>query len=182
LAVYLGRRTSREGWRSFETDPLLRRTKHRLHGRCLPCLTGLHEQLRTRPERIELREAWNCWKVTIVVGDEQECFTLLEAFAERYPDAAILGKFGGGFGRSTSAVVFHVEEEQWRDELLQMLGALLSERFPNRQAFASRACSDPYEALLGPWKDWERSSKILHLRRVGEVQEKLRASLYRGAW
>jgi hypothetical protein len=179
LSIHLGKTRSREGWLSFETDEFLTRTKRRLRERCLPCLTGLYEQLKAGAREIEVRDAWNCWKVTAVVADERECLSVLERFGEMFPDEQVLGKIGGGVGRETSAVIFHAETEESRDRLAALVSEVLSAHFPDRPAFVSRGCSNPYEHLLGPWQDWEPVSPIRCPERVALVIEALRTSLYR---
>lgn len=178
MPIHLGKSRSREGWLSFETDAYLSKTKQRLFQRCLPCLTGLLEQLKAGVERIELREAWTCWKVTLITSDDAECLRILEAFGERFPDEPVLGKIGGGVGRSTCAVIFHAESKERADELSSLL-AEVAEGSPGRRVFLSRACGNPYEHLLGPWQAWERSTPIRNPGRVPEVKENLVKSLYR---
>ncbi|MBI5444962.1 MAG: hypothetical protein HY900_27600 [Deltaproteobacteria bacterium] len=179
MPIHLGRRPSREGWISFETDPYLTKTKERLYRRCLPCLSGLLEQLKAGTPRIELREAWTCWKVTVVASGPEECQRILEAFGEAFPAEPVLGKLGGGVGRSTCAVVFHTESEERRDELVSLLRTVLASRFPGKAVFSSRACGNPYETLLGPWPAWQRLATIKHPEKLGSVKENLIASLYR---
>lgn len=179
MPIHLGRTPSREGWLSFETDAYLTKTKARLYERCLPCLTGLYEQLKAGTRDIELRQAWSCWKVTVVVDDAAACVRVLERFGERFPDQEVYGKIGGGVGRNTSAVIFHTETEARRDEIASLLQEILSESFPERRAFVSRGCGNPYEQLLGPWPDWKPVSPILHPERLDQVRASLRDSLYR---
>jgi hypothetical protein len=179
VPIHLGRHPSREGWLSFETDAYLTRTKNRLYERCLPCLTGVYEQLKSGALEIELTHAWTCWKVTAVVADDAECVRVLECFGEAFPEEGVHGKVGGGVGRPTSAVIFHTETEERRDELLSLLTSVLSERFPERTAVISRGCGIPYEQLLGPWREWKQVSPILRPDRVDEILSALRDSLYR---
>ena len=179
MPIHLGRSRSREGWLSFETDDRLTGTKRRLHERCLPCLTGLYEQLKAGVRQVELREAWTCWKVTAVVDDDEECLEVLRLFGERFPEEPVRGKLGGGVGRETSAVIFHTESEERRDELAALLGEVLSAHFPSRTVFVSRGCGNPYEQLLGPWQEWRPVSPIRWPDEVRGVVAALRDSLYR---
>jgi len=179
MTIHLGRHASREGWVSFETHPRLLRTKERLHARCLPCLTGLLEQLRAGLAAVELREAWDCWKVTAVTRSREECLELLRDFSETHPGEYVYGKFGKGRAdRDTFALIFHTEDAQRRDELLALLGAVAARRAPPCRVFASRACGNPYEDLLGPWERWRPVSPILHPDRVAPVVASLRESLH----
>lgn len=179
MTIHLGRRASREGWVSFETDPRLRRTKERLHGRCLPCLTRLLGQLREGRAEIELREAWDCWKVAVVTAGREECLAFLEEFERANPDEYVYGKLGTGrSGRETFAVVFHTENEGRRDELLALAGAAAARLSPAPPVFASRACANPYEDLLGPWREWTPVTPLRRPERAAGVVAALRESLY----
>jgi hypothetical protein len=164
---------------SFESDSRLRRTKERLHRNCLPCLTGLLEQLKGAPDRVELTFAWDCWKVVALTKDHEECLALLDRFASAHPEEYVYGKLGTGRAdRETHALIFHTESAERRDELLAMLRELLAVRAPECAVFHSRGCGNPYEELLGPWQAWERISTIRHPERVPAVREGLRESLY----
>lgn len=179
MTIHLGRRASREGWVSFETHPQLERTKERLRARCLPCLMGLLEQLRSDPEQIELREAWACWKVVAVTGGREECLEVLEEFSRAHPDEYVYGKYGrGGADREGCAVIFHTETEERRDRLLELLGEVAARRSPPLRVFASRACGRPYEELLGPWQAWTPVSPVRHPERLERIRAALRQSLY----
>ena len=165
----------------FETDPWLSETKERLTSHCLPCMTGLYEALKEKPETIALTHAWNCWKVTVVARDADEALFMLQAFGERYPEEPVRGKFGGNVGRPTAALIFHTDSEAKRDRVRDLLARLIDEAFPGRTVFISRACGNPYETLLGPWKDWTRTCRIAHPERIEAVRTALRDSLYRNS-
>ena len=179
MPIHIGKTPSREGWLGFETDRHLTATKARLYTRCLPCMTGLYEQLAAKPAAIELTCAWECWKVTVVLADNDECLRVLEKFQDSFPEESVYGKFGGGVGRQTSAVIFHCEEEKRRDEILALLGELLNREFPGKLPFISRGCGNPYETLLGPWQGWEKSSPVRFPERLTQVRKGLRESLYK---
>jgi hypothetical protein len=178
VTIHLGRRASREGWVSFESDPHLSRTKERLYGRCLPCLTSLLEQLKHGEGVVRLEQAWSCWKVVAVLGERDECLDLLARFEEAYPDEYVYGKLGTGKGRETFALMFHTEDETRRDELAVMLRNVVRCHFPGRHVFHSRGCGDPYELLLGPWQTWQEVCEIRHPERIRAVRSSLRESLY----
>lgn len=178
--IHLGRTPSREGWVSFETDSHLRRTKERLQARCLPCLTGLLDQLKSGATAIDLGPAWTCWKVVALAADREECLEVLRRFGEAYPDEYCYGKFGSGSGgHATCAVIFHTESPGRRDELRILLEALVRREFPASRVFHSRGCGDPYEHLLGAWDTWQPVTPIRHPERVRSVKEALVDSLYR---
>ncbi|MDW7711076.1 MAG: hypothetical protein SCH98_11435 [Deferrisomatales bacterium] len=180
--IYLGGRASREGWVSFETDPLLRRTKEGLHENCLPCLTGLLEQLRAGAERVDLGPAWECWKVVALTPTREDALGLLERFSQAHPDEEVRGKVGGGRDdRPTWAVIFHTRSEARRDRLLELVRDLSRRRPPDIPTFCSRGCGIPYEELLGPWQGWEPVSPIRHPERRARVVASLRESLYGAA-
>lgn len=178
MTIHLGRRASREGWISFETDSRLTQTKARLHARCLPCLTALSNQLKSGADPIALGMAWHCWKVVAVVRDEEEGLRLLESFGQAFPGEHVYGKLGTGKGRTSFAVMFHTEEEKRRDELYAMMGQVVERHFPKRRVFYSRGCGDPYERLLGPWQTWQDPCPIRHPERIGRIRADLRESLY----
>jgi len=164
---------------SFETHPGLQRTKERLRARCLPCLTALLEQLKSGPSELDLREAWECWKVVAVTASPEECLEVLEEFSRAHPDEYVYGKFGrGGEHRESCAVIFHTESEERRDRLLELLGEVAARRSPPPLVFCSRACGHPYEELLGPWPEWSRVTPIRYPERVARVKAALRQSLY----
>lgn len=177
--IYLGRRASREGWVSFETDSLLRETKAHLYRDCLPCLTGLLEQLKAGGDRIDLGPAWECWKVAVLTPGRDQGLDLLHRFGEAHPGESVRGKLGkGGEDRATWAVIFHTRSEERRDRLLPLLRELAGQIGPGLPVFFSRGCGNPYEVLLGPWQEWERVSPVRHPERVRTVTAALRESLY----
>ncbi len=178
MDIHLSIHPSREGWVSFETDPRLTRTKERLHGRCLPCLTSLLEQLKGDPREIALGPAWECWKIVAVVESREEGLELLERFSESHPGQYVYGKMGTGRGRDTVAVMFHTEDAARKDELHRMLREVVGRHFPGRRVFTSRACGDPYERLLGPWQEWAEKSPVRYPEQVARVRADLREALY----
>ena len=178
MTIYFSQRASREGWVSFETDPRLRHTKERLYDRCLPCLTSLLEQVKDGGGTVQLEWAWDCWKVVAVLEEREQCLALLTRFGEAYPDEYVFGKLGTGKGRKSVAVMFHTEDVSRRDRLYGLLCAVAAEHFPVAQVFYSRACSDPYERLLGSWESWQQTCPIRHPERLAAVKASLRESLY----
>jgi hypothetical protein len=177
--IYLGRRASREGWVSFDSDPGLRETKARLQGDCLPCLTGLLEQLRGGADRIALGPAWDCWKVIALLPGEDEALELLGSFGDAHPGERVRGKVGrGGADRRNWALIFHTRTEENRDRLLALLREVAARRSPVPQIFCSRGCGRPYQDLLGPWEEWEPTTPVRHPQRVARIMAALRESLY----
>ena len=178
MTIYFSQRASREGWVSFETDSRLQHTKDRLYSRCLPCLTSLLEQLKRNGGTVELDTAWDCWKVVAVLEEREQCLDLLSRFGEAYPEEYLFGKLGTGKGRKTVAVMFHTEDAVRRDRLYGLLRGVAAEHFPAARVFYSRACSDPYERLLGPWESWRQPCPIRHPEHLAAVKASLRESLY----
>lgn len=85
--IYLDKRVwrdSRSNWVSFESDPKLKITKKNIYGRCVPCLINLYSQLKEGKESIELKEAFNCWKVIAILKDNEECLEVLRVYEENF--------------------------------------------------------------------------------------------------
>jgi len=74
--------------------------------------------------------------------------------------------------------MFHTEDAERRDRLYGLLRAVAAEHFPAARVFCSRACSDPYEKLLGPWESWRQTCAICHPESLPGVKASLRESLY----
>lgn len=177
MAIFIATKASGEGWFSFESDQYLSVTHQRIYGRCAPCLEDLLEQLTEGRPVIELKQAWSCYKITVVLPDMEHCREFLELFEERYPQEYVFGKFGtGSKERSTRVVVFHVESLTRRDQLLPMIKECAAEM--NAEVLISRACANPYEILLGPWQQWQRKMPLPEAERVSSTIASLREILY----
>jgi hypothetical protein len=174
----LGRKISIEGWISFESDPLLKKTRKRIYTRCAPCLENLLEQLEAGQKEITLGTAYHCWKVTAVLPDLDQCYAVLAKFDELFPNQELHGKLGGGKGHPTKALVFHVEEEERRDALLEMLRQCARQIDETIPVFISRGCANPYADILGPWQDWNEVSPVRHPEKTQQVIARLKWSLY----
>jgi hypothetical protein len=182
LPIYLGRRSSIEGWVSFESDSKLTRTKERLYGQCLPCMTSLWEQLGggATPAKVKPGRALDCWKVTVALPERDDCLNWLEHFERLYPEEEVYGKLGkGAADYKTHAVIFHTESTERRDELMALASAVCVAHSPKVTPSYSRGCAIPYEQLLGPWPQWSEECPIKHPERVREVKASLRRSLFR---
>ena len=177
--IYVGRRASKEGWVSFESDPHLRKTKANVYERCVPCLERLRNQLMEGRREVELVEALHCWKVTAVLRDVEECLRLLQLYSERYPDHYVWGKFGTGRPQApTRVVVFHAESEAERDLLLERVRRCAREIRPDVPVFVSRACANVYAELLGDWREWGPVTPIRRPEKVPELIQRLNRMLY----
>ena len=181
--IFLDRRVwrnSRDNWVSFESDPGLRVTKKNIYGRCVPCITHLYHQLREGREEIELREAFNCWKVIAVLRNQEECLEVLREYEETYlGDQYVKGKFGSSQPSKPSKVLmFHTEDIEERDRLLEDLRVCVQKVAPNARVFYQRACANLYHDLLGDWRTWEKVTRVKN----GEIRpmllERIRKLLY----
>lgn len=160
--IYINPKMSkRGGWTSFESDPHLRKTKKNLHQRCLPCIKNLYEQLSDGKQRIDLGLAYECWKVVAVLESIAECLDVLEVYRDQFlPDRYIRGRYGSKDGGGTQAIVMNAETAAERDQLMKEMQSCLAKLGLQRNLFFSKGCADPYERLLGPWKEWKRRTPI----------------------
>ncbi len=179
MAIHVGKRSSREGWISFESDPHLSKTKSNIYAKCFPCLTGLREQLLAGKKEIVLKEALSCWKITVVLENIRECEEVLESYQERYPDCHVYGKYGTGRPESNTKVVsFHAENEKERDLVLIRLQGVAGEIIPKAVIFISRACAGVYAELLGDWKSWKKTNPVKNSEKIPQLIERLNKMLY----
>ena len=169
--IYLNPKFSKKhGWTSFESDPHLRNTKRAIHLRCLPCIKSLYQQLIERKRFIDLGTAFNCWKVVVVMETIDECLNVLEIYRDKFlPDRYIRGRYGGKNASASQAIVVMAENELERDHLMDEMDSCLSVIGLKRPLFYSKGCADPYEKILGPWKNWQRQTPIRHDDNVDNV-------------
>jgi hypothetical protein len=165
--IFLDRRVwrnSRDNWVSFESDSHLRVTKENIYGRCVPCITTLYRQLREGKEEIELREAFDCWKVITVLRTQEECLEVLREYEETcLGNQYVKGKFGSSQPvASTKVLMFHTEDKQERDRLLEELRVCVQKVNPNARVFHQRGCANLYHDLLGDWRTWEEVKLPAH--------------------
>jgi hypothetical protein len=163
--IYLDKRVwrdSRNNWISFESDPRLRVTKRNIYGRCVPCLSNLYKQLQEGRDSIELREAYNCWKVIAVLNNKEECLEVLRVYEEHFlNDHYVKGKFGSSKPlKSSKVLMFHTEDEEDRDRILKELQACVQEVNPSSKVFYQRACANLFYELLGDWRQWNEVTPI----------------------
>jgi hypothetical protein len=155
-------RDSRDNWVSFESDPKLRVTKKNIYGRCVPCITNLYHQLQEGKEEIELKEAYQCWKVVAVLKDQEECLEVLREYEENFlGDHSVKGKFGSSQPSKPSKVLmFHTEGEGERGRLHKELKDCVQKVNPKAKVFYQRACANLYHDLLGDWREWSEVTRI----------------------
>jgi hypothetical protein len=173
-------RNSRDNWVSFESDPNLRVTKKNIYGRCVPCITNLYQQLQAGKDVIELKEAYQCWKVVAVLKDREECLEVLKEYEENFlRDHYVKGKFGSSqTSKSTKVLMFHTEDEEERDRLLRELQTCLQKVNPNSEIFYQRACASLYYDLLGDWRDWRKVTRIKNPDVRPTLLERIKKLLY----
>ena len=165
-------------WVSFESDPGLKKTKANIYGRCLPCIEALHDQLQNGCQKIQLGNAYHCWKIAAVVADVDECLKLLSVFETRFPGGHVYGKFGSSRADSTTkAVVFHAEDTLERDRVQAALKICLFEINPQREVMISRACAVLYENLLGDWRDWQPVTPVKYPENIPKQLEAVKRIL-----
>jgi hypothetical protein len=173
-------RNSRDNWVSFESDPKLRVTKGNIYSRCVPCITNLYQQLEAGKEEIELKEAYQCWKVVAVLKDKEECLEVLREYEESFlGDHYVKGKFGSSqSSTSTKVLMFHIEDERERDRLFKELQTCVQKVNPDSKVFYQMACANLYHDLLGDWRDWKEVTKIRNLDIRQNLLERIKKLLY----
>lgn len=180
--IYLGEipySERRSFWVSFESDPQLKKTRANIYGRCLPCIQNLYFQLQDGCTEIDLGTAYNCWKVTAVLKDLDQCLLLLEHFQSLFPTGHVYGKLGSGRADSdTMAVVFHTSNEAERDRIQGCLAECLARMKLAGPVLISRACAVLYENLLGDWRDWHRKTPIRYPESVEAQRERIKKILF----
>jgi hypothetical protein len=166
-------------WVSFESDPRLKKTRAAIYGRCLPCIQNLYFQLQAGEEAIELGSAYNCWKVTTVLKDLDQCLVLLDCFQTLYPKGHVYGKLGSGQKNAqTRVVVFHTETESECDRIRRSLKACLRQlNFPER-ILISKACAVLYETILGDWRQWTPRTPVRYPEKTEALLERIRKILF----
>jgi hypothetical protein len=176
-------RSSRNNWISFESDPRLRVTKRNIYGRCVPCIRHLYEQLKEGRDMIELGEAFTCWKVITVVKDVEECLEVLRRYEEHFlGEHDVKGKFGSSQPSNSSKVLmFHTENEEERDRLLEELKSCVQDVNPHARVFYQRACTNLHHNLLGDWRRWRKVTRVRNPDARNGVLERARR-LLQGEW
>jgi len=179
MTIFFSKRASGEGWISFESDPYLSKTKRRIYEKCLPCLENFLQQLEEGKTKIDLGPAYDCWKLTVVLNNLEECLELLNTFSELYPNEYVIGKFGTGDSeKSTKAVVFHLDDIKSLKGLLKKVQKTLRKLNLPFSIKITRGCSNPYEYLFGPSKRWKRMIAPLYPERIPEVIKRVRKMIY----
>jgi hypothetical protein len=169
-------------WISFESDPRLTKTKKNIYGKCLPCIQNLYYQLQERKSEISLATAFDCWKITAVLGSMDECLDLLQRFEQGFLRGHVYGKMGSGRSKSsTRVVVFHAESEKERDQIYQDLRICAPQVNPKAKVLISRACAVLYEDILGDWREWKRTSPIKNPENATKTLERIKRILYYSA-
>jgi hypothetical protein len=173
-------RDSHDNWVSFESDPKLKVTKRNIYGRCVPCIANLYQQLQEGKEEIELKEAYQCWKVVAVLRDREECLEVLKEYEETFlGDYHVKGKFGSSQpSKESKVLIFHTENEEEMDRLFQELQTCVKKVDPDAKVFCQKACANLYYELLGDWKEWKEVTKIKHPDIRPTLIERIKKLLY----
>jgi len=183
--IYTGRIPFAEDcnfWVSFESDSKLTRTKSNIYNRCLPCIKSLYQQLKERLPAITLGTAYNCWKITAVLKNLEQCLNMLHEFERRFPGKYVYGKYGSGRPEAaTRVVVFHAESTEERNWLCYAVKECLPYVGGTSVVHVSRACAVLYEDLLGDWQHWSPMTTIKHPEVVDKVVKRIRRILYTSA-
>lgn len=177
--IHVSQKSTRHGhWVSFESDPYLTGVKRAIRYRCTPCIENLYRQLMEGKPEIELGHAFNCWKVVVVLNNEEECLNVLEKYQQKFlPSRHIRGRFGGKEEGGTKAIVVNADNEQERDALLSELRQCVNKANLNGQIFYSRACAYLYQEVLGGWHKWKEVTPIEHPEKVKEVIQRIKELL-----
>ena len=167
-------------WVSFESDPVLRRTKKDIYGRCVPCITNLYEQLREGKREIRLNNAYQCWKIVVSLGSIEDCTRFLCEFEASFlEDMSVKGRFGSSDStKSTKVIVFNAESETERDHLYESVKTCASQTHPEVTVSYHRACAELYHELFGDWKKWSETETIKNPEMVKAILDKIRRVLY----
>ena len=180
--IYMGEIPYSEGkpfWVSFESDPKLKKTRSNIYGRCLPCIQNLYFQLQAGNTDIHLGTAFNCWKITVILDDLDQCLLLLEQFQLLFPTGHVYGKFGSGRADiETKVVVFHSENEGERDRIREALKQCLAKMELPEKILISKACAVLYENILGDWQTWQPMTPIRYPERVKDHLERIKKILF----
>jgi len=166
-------------WVSFESDPHLKKTRANIYGRCLPCIQNLYFQLKAGQTEIFLGTAFNCWKVTAVLENFDQCLLLLEHFQTRFPGGHVYGKLGSGRSDSkTRVVVFHAENKTECDRLQTALRQCLNKMGGPERILISKACAVLYENILGDWRKWSPRAPVIYPDRVDALLARIKKILF----
>jgi hypothetical protein len=167
-------------WVSFENNPVLKRTKNDIYGRCVPCIINLYEQLREGKKEIRLGKAYQCWKIVVFLNNMEECTRFLCEFESYFlEDMNIKGRFGSSDStKSTKVIVFNAESEAERDKLYEGLKVCASQTYPESIVSYHRACAELYHELLGDWKKWGEIETIKNPGMVKAILERIRRILF----
>lgn len=171
-------------WMSFENHPRLEETKKKIYSRCVPCLEKLYLQLQQAPTELTLEEPLSCWKVVAVMESEEECLELLEAYQEeKLPiSKSLRGRIGTRDKEIPGiAMIFHIHDEEQRDELFADLKRLAEGLNSKVSLFIERGCGDLYGALCGDWRKWQEKTPIKDTSLLPAIKEKV-AKLLRGEY
>ena len=178
--IHVSSRSTKDGyWISFENDAYLVGVKSRVHHRCIPCIENLYDQLVEGRQEIQLGHAFNCWKVVVVLNNEEECIRVLRKYEREFlPSRHIQGRFGSKEENGTKAIVVdNIETERERDAFLLELQECVNEANLNAHIFYCKGCAYLYEEVLGDWHEWKKVTPIKYPDKVRDIILKIREVL-----
>jgi len=167
-------------WVSFESDPKLERTKKDIYRKCVPCILNLYEQLKERKQEIDLGQAYNCWKVVVVVENIDACIDLLAEYERVFlRDRWIKGRFGSGDEKKrTKVIVINAEDELEKDRLMEELKICVENAGVWALITSHKGCAELYHGLFGDWREWKRISTIKNPNIIPDILNRIREMLY----
>ena len=171
--LFVSGKSGREGfWRSFENEERLSGVKERIRTRCIPCIENLYRQLKAGQTQIEIGNAFDCWKVVVVLNSDDECEKVLEEYQNMFlPARHIQGRYGSHAEGGAKALVVNADDETQRDLLLYEFRECVSKSGSDANIFYTRGCANLYGEVLGDWRKWGRVSTICDVEKVGAVMK-----------
>jgi len=173
--LFVSSKSGREGfWRSFENENHLSGVKERIRTRCSPCIENLYRQLKAGQMQIEVGNAYDCWKVVVVVNSDDECEKILEEYQSMFlPSRHIQGRYGSQAEGGTKAIVANADDVTERDLLLSELRECVRKSGLDARILYTKGCANLYGEALGDWRKWRRVSRIRDVKNVYAVMKRV---------
>lgn len=167
-------------WVSFEDTQGLKETKQDIYGKCVPCITGLYEQLKDGKTEIDLGQALKCWKVVVVLDSMEECVDLLSELEKSVTDdMKVKGRFGSvDDTKTTKVIVFNVTGGSQRKKLCELLQNCSQRVNPRAEITYHRGCAELYHELFGDWRAWKKTVLVKKPEAIGAIMQRIRRVLF----
>ncbi len=171
--LFVSSRSGREGfWRSFENEDHLSGVKERIRTRCIPCIENLYRQLKAGETEIEVGNAYDCWKVVVVLNSDDECEKVLEEYQNTFlPSRHIQGRYGSHAEGGAKAIIANADDETERDLLLSEFRECVRKSGLDARIFYTKGCANLYGETLGDWRKWRRVTRIRDVKNVDAVMK-----------